>query len=53
MRIHRGKLALKRALAAALLADHPVVANVQYPGLPSHVHHKIAPQLVGHQIGGM
>lgn len=38
---------------ARLLAEHPAVATVHYPGLPSHPRHEIARQLVAGQFGGM
>lgn len=41
------------AALAALLADHPAVATVHYPGLPSHPHHATARNLVDDQFGGM
>jgi methionine-gamma-lyase len=42
------------ALALAqLLAAHPAVAAVHYPGLPAHPGHEIARRLVGDQWGGM
>jgi cystathionine beta-lyase/cystathionine gamma-synthase len=42
------------ALALAeLLADHPAVSVVHYPGLTSHPGHAIASTLVGRHFGGM
>lgn len=41
------------ATLAMVLADHPAVAAVQYPGLPSHPHHATACRLVAGQFGGM
>ncbi|MBA3450661.1 MAG: PLP-dependent transferase [Chloroflexia bacterium] len=42
------------ALALAdLLAAHPAVATVHYPGLSSHPGHEIARHLVGDRFGGM
>jgi methionine-gamma-lyase len=42
------------ALALAkLLAAHPAVAAVHYPGLATHPRHEIACQLVGDRYGGM
>jgi methionine-gamma-lyase len=42
------------ALALAeLLAAHPAVASVHYPGLSSHPGHAIASTLVGRHFGGM
>src|SRR5262249_15111980 len=42
------------ALALAqLLAAHPTVAAVHYPGLPAHPGHRIARQFVGDWFGGM
>jgi cystathionine beta-lyase/cystathionine gamma-synthase len=38
---------------AALLAAHPAVAAVHYPGLATHPGHIIANQLVGDRYGGM
>lgn len=38
---------------AELLAAHPAVAQVNYPGLPSHPHHELAMRLTGGQGGGM
>ncbi|MDP8900891.1 MAG: aminotransferase class I/II-fold pyridoxal phosphate-dependent enzyme [Actinomycetota bacterium] len=41
------------AALATVLADHPAVAVVHYPGLPSHPHHATARRLVAGQFGGM
>jgi cystathionine beta-lyase/cystathionine gamma-synthase len=41
------------ARIAGLLAAHPAVAAVHYPGLPSHPQHAIARRLVGDRFGGM
>ncbi|MGH2617083.1 MAG: trans-sulfuration enzyme family protein [Thermomicrobiales bacterium] len=41
------------AALAGLLADHPAVAAVYYPGLPTHPRHEIARRLVGDRCGGM
>jgi cystathionine beta-lyase/cystathionine gamma-synthase len=38
---------------AKRLADHPAVAAVHYPGLPTHPGHEIARRLVGERMGGM
>lgn len=39
---------------AELLAAHPAVASVSYPGLPGHPHHAVAKRLVGDRgYGGM
>jgi methionine-gamma-lyase len=38
---------------AELLAAHPAVATLHYPGLPAHLGHSIARQLVGDRFGGM
>lgn len=38
---------------AALLAGHPVVSRVNYPGLPAHPGHDVARRLVGDRYGGM
>lgn len=41
---------------ARLLADHPAVATVHYPGLPNHPGHAVARRLLGtgpDQFGGM
>ncbi len=38
---------------AALLASHPAVARVNYPGLPSHPQHALAARLTGGSAGGM
>jgi methionine-gamma-lyase len=38
---------------ASILAQHPSVAAVHYPGLPSHPGHQIARRLVGDRFGGM
>lgn len=38
---------------AELLAAHPAVAQVNYPGLPSHPHHELAMRLTGGRAGGM
>jgi cystathionine beta-lyase/cystathionine gamma-synthase len=51
-------LRLERASQNALeiaryLAQHPAVAQVHYPGLPSHPHHALARQLYPHGYGGM
>lgn len=42
------------AAVAAWLAQHPRVAEVHYPGLPSHPQHAVASHLfAGHGYGGM
>jgi methionine-gamma-lyase len=41
------------AALAELLASHPAVESVYYPGLPSHPQHDIARRLVGDRFGGM
>jgi cystathionine beta-lyase/cystathionine gamma-synthase len=41
------------AALARLLADHPSVAVVHYPGLATHPNHAIARSLVGNRFGGM
>ncbi len=41
------------AALARLLADHPAVATVHYPGLTTHPRHDIARRLVGDRFGGM
>ncbi len=39
---------------ATLIAAHPAVASVSYPGLPDHPHHAVAKRLVGDRgYGGM
>lgn len=38
---------------AELLAAHPVVARVNYPGLPVHPQHELARRLTGGPAGGM
>jgi cystathionine beta-lyase/cystathionine gamma-synthase len=38
---------------AELLDDHPAVATVAYPGLPSHPGHEVARRLTGGRFGGM
>lgn len=38
---------------AGLLASHPAVARVNYPGLPSHPQHELARRLTGGNAGGM
>jgi cystathionine gamma-synthase/methionine-gamma-lyase len=40
------------ATLARRLADHPQVAQVHYPGLPSHPHHTLASQLLARPYGG-
>ena len=40
------------AALAALLASHPAVESVHYPGLPDHPQHEIARRLVGDRFGG-
>ena len=41
------------ARLAVLLAGHPAVDWVSYPGLPSHPDHGLAQRLVGDRFGGM
>ena len=41
------------AALAQLLAEHPAVETVFYPGLPSHHGHEIARRMVGERFGGM
>jgi cystathionine beta-lyase/cystathionine gamma-synthase len=41
------------AQLAALLAAHPAVARVHYPGLPGDPGHALASRLVGERCGGM
>jgi cystathionine beta-lyase/cystathionine gamma-synthase len=41
------------AALAALLAAHPAVEAVHYPGLSSHPQHEVARRLVGDRFGGM
>jgi len=41
------------AAMANLLAGHPAVAAVRYPGLASHPRHEVARRLVGDRFGGM
>jgi cystathionine beta-lyase/cystathionine gamma-synthase len=41
------------AALAALLAIHPAVAEVRYPGLPSHPQHDVAVRLLAAGFGGM
>lgn len=41
------------AALAQLLAGHPAVEAVHYPGLPSHPQHDVARRLVGDRFGGM
>lgn len=41
------------AAVARLLAAHPAVTTVHYPGLPTHPQHDIARRLVGERFGGM
>lgn len=41
------------AALAAVLAGHPAVTAVHYPGLPSHPRHEVAKRLVGDRFGGM
>jgi len=38
---------------AALLAGHPAIETVHYPGLASHPQHEIARRVVGQRFGGM
>lgn len=38
---------------AELLAAHPAVAQVNYPGLPTHPQHDLATHLTGGRAGGM
>jgi cystathionine beta-lyase/cystathionine gamma-synthase len=41
------------AALAHLLAEHPAVETVYYPGLPGHPQHALAGRLVGDRFGGM
>ena len=41
------------ASIAAFLADHPAVAQVNYPGLPSHLQHALARAAFGERFGAM
>jgi cystathionine beta-lyase/cystathionine gamma-synthase len=41
------------AALASLLANHPAVESVHYPGLPNHPQHDVARALVGDRFGGM
>jgi cystathionine gamma-synthase len=41
------------AAVAAMLADHPAVIAVHYPGLPDHPQHDLAARQMGGRFGGM
>lgn len=41
------------AALARLLAGHPAVGTVHYPGLPTHAQHAVAQRLAGDRFGGM
>jgi methionine-gamma-lyase len=45
--------ATSAARLAMLLAAHPAVATVHYPGLPTHPGHDVARRLTGDRFGGM